>query len=116
MMFSTLNLNCLIYGQGQNHIFPVNIESTETVGALRETKEKIKPQFDHVPTCPRRPLELWSVSIPVDNHFERKVNDMEFDDVKLLLPVKRLSGVFSDQLEDEYLHVVIRPLPASECQ
>jgi hypothetical protein len=44
-------LNCIqvVFGEDQNHMFPVNIARTQAVGNLRKViKEEKKPQFDRI--------------------------------------------------------------------
>ena len=57
---SILELNCWILGEDVNRVFPVKIQTTESVGALRKAiKEEKKPEFDHVPADS---LKLWKVN------------------------------------------------------
>ncbi|KAI9445411.1 hypothetical protein H4582DRAFT_920285 [Lactarius indigo] len=109
-MSTTLELNCLILGEDRDHIFSLKILSSECVGTLEEAiKDKNNNTFQHVDVDG---LELWDVSIAVDDYFEEKISNLELESSKRLLPVRKLSLVFSDPLEDEHLHVVVRPPPA----
>ncbi|KAI6167849.1 hypothetical protein EDD17DRAFT_867146 [Pisolithus thermaeus] len=46
---ATISLNCLVLGDSRDHIFPVEISSSKTVGALREAiKDKKQYTFHHV--------------------------------------------------------------------
>jgi len=59
-MYANYKLNCLVLGDDPNHIFPVNIAQTQTVGDLKKViKDEKKPQFDHIPADG---LKLWNVS------------------------------------------------------
>ncbi|KAI9445428.1 hypothetical protein H4582DRAFT_921126 [Lactarius indigo] len=79
----------------------------ESISALKEAiKDQNKSAFRHVDACT---LELWSVSIAVDDRFKEKINDWKLMSTKPLSFVERLSTVFSDQLKGEHLHVVVRP-------
>src|SRR6266702_179887 len=107
-----LELNCLIISDDPSRIFAVKIEETKSVGYLKEAiKSKKKPAFNNVDA---NTLDLWSVSIDVNDHLEEKINDLNLKSMNPLSPVKKLSGVFSNQLEDKHLHIVVQPL--SECQ
>jgi hypothetical protein len=111
-MSGTLDLNCLVLGHDASHIFPIEIAENKTVGALRKAiKDEKRPAFDHVPADT---LLLWQVSIPVNRNLTENLSKLDFVDDRSLLPVKRLSGVFSDQPEDEHLHIVVRVPPAGE--
>src|SRR6266702_6162715 len=105
-----LKLNWLMLGDDpRRHIFPVKIEETESVGDL---KDAIKDKMKHDVVA--YTLDLWSVFIDVNDHLEEKINDLNLNSIEPLSPVKKLSRVFSNQLEDEHPHIVVRP--PSECQ
>jgi hypothetical protein len=113
-MAGTLNLNCLVLGHDASHIFPIEIAESKTVGALRKAiKDEKEHAFQHVDADA---LLLWKVSILVDRSLTKNISKLDFVDEGSLLPVKRLSGVFSDQPEDEHLHIVVRVPPAGECE
>lgn len=58
-MSHTLELNCWILGDGPKHVFPINIESTKTVGYLRVAiKDQKKNRFD---CADADDLEIWQV-------------------------------------------------------
>ncbi|KAH9046591.1 hypothetical protein EDB84DRAFT_1264903 [Lactarius hengduanensis] len=106
-------LNCLVLGEDPKRIFSVKIPVTKYVGLLKDAiKDKMRPTFDHIDAST---LDLWKVSIPVDEHLEANISGMGLERTEPLLPVKKLSGVFSDKFEDEHLHIVIQP-PASVIQ
>jgi hypothetical protein len=111
-MSCTLDLNCLVLGNDANHIFPIEIAERKTVGALKDAiKDKKEYAFPHVDADT---LILWKVSIPVNQSLTETLSKLDFVDEGSLLPVRRLSGVFSDQPEDEHLHIVVRVPPAGE--
>ena len=95
-----------------SRIFPIEIAESKTVGALRKAiKDEKRPAFDYVPADA---LLLWKVSIPVNRSLDENLSKLDFVDEGSLLPVKRLSGVFSDQPEEEHLHIVVRAPPPGE--
>ena len=111
-MSGTLNLNCLVLGHDASHIFPIEIVESKTVGALKDAiKGKKEHTFQHVDADN---LILWNVSISVNRNLTENLSKLNFVDEGSLLPVKRLSGVFSDRPEDEHLHIVVRAPPAGE--
>jgi hypothetical protein len=113
-MSGTLDLNCLVLGHDASHVFSIEIGESKTIGALRKAiKDEKEHAFQHVDADA---LLLWKVSIPVNRSLHENLSKLDFVDKGSLLPVKRLSGVFSDQLEDEHLHIVVRVPSAGECE
>jgi hypothetical protein len=99
-----LEINCLVHGEPRSHIFPVEIASTKTVGALKDAiKEKKQHTFQHVDADA---LVLWKVSFPVDESLDGNLTN--FLDEESLSPVHGLSKVFSDRPKEEYLHIVVK--------
>jgi hypothetical protein len=102
----------LVLDDDTSHIFPIEITESKTVGALRKAiKDDKEHAFQHVDADA---LLLWKVSIPVNRSLHENLSKLDFADEGSLLPVKRLSEVFSDQLENEHLHIVVRAPPAGE--
>jgi hypothetical protein len=103
-----LELSCLIRGANANHIFPVKIASTESVGTLKEAiKDKKKVALQHIDADT---LTLWKLSIPVDDNFEN-AKGIDLKDEELLSPVHRLSSIFPDPLPQRHLHIIIKLPP-----
>ena len=81
-------------GDDPSHVFPVKIAHTESVGALKKAiKNEKKHAFEHVDADT---LNLWEVSIPVDNGFKENVRKFKLKDEEMLSPVDDLSHVFVD--------------------
>jgi hypothetical protein len=58
-----LELNCWVRGDDWDHVFPIKIAQTESVGALKELiKEKKQHTFQHMDA---NTLKLWQVSVCV---------------------------------------------------
>jgi hypothetical protein len=111
-MSGTLDLNRLVLGHDASRIFPIEIAENKSVRSLRKAiKDEKEHAFQHVDA---NNLILWQVSIPVNRNLTENLRKLDFVDDGSLLPVKRLSGVFSDQPEDEHLHIVVRVPPAGE--
>ena len=112
-----LELNILVLGDNHSHVFPVKIAATESVGTLKDAiKDKKKHMFEHVDADS---LDIFMVSLPMDDdidttlkHFQPE-HDPERGVQHLLLPVKRLKGVFEDPI-GEHIHVIVRPPLAGE--
>lgn len=83
MTNNVLTLFCLV--DGESTPFPVKIESTETIGGLKDAvKTALSPQFDDVTA---KDVTLWSVSIPIAPLNERKPIVLnEFDSATELDP------------------------------
>jgi hypothetical protein len=113
-MSLTLELNCLVLGDGPTHIFGVEIEDNKKVSDLKEfLKDKNKPAFDQVPA---HALEVYKVSFPVDNGLDTKLKHFQPEhngDHRLSNAVEHLKGVFGDPV-DGNLHVIVLPPPAGE--
>ncbi|KAI6134394.1 hypothetical protein EV401DRAFT_2204424 [Pisolithus croceorrhizus] len=83
---ATISLNCLVLGDSRDHIFPVEISSSKTVGALREAiKDKKQYTFHHVEA------------------------DKLFNFDEPLRATSILAKVFTDPPLEEHLHIVVQP-------
>ena len=124
-MSGQLYLNCWVFGEKADRVFPVEIIDTKNVGHLKDAiKEKKKPAFDHIPAdvldlwqvrmhCFDALMltpELWQVDVLTDDSALRNVS---LDGVQPLQPVKRLSGLFQRAPTDEHVHIVIQYTPNS---
>src|SRR5271168_4915254 len=114
-MSRTLELYCLVVGDEPSSLFPVKVESTESVGTLKDMiKKKKEPLFDLVPADT---LVLWKVSIfSDDDGLQRRIEDLNLvEEQSLRRPAARLSKIFSDPVEDEHVHILVRPPRVREC-
>jgi hypothetical protein len=101
-----LEINCLVQGDDLRNIFPVKIGSHESVGTFKQAIRKGKePALDHVPADT---LVLWKVSIPAESLVRQDPRILDLDKDHSLLPTNQLSEVFSDALQEEHIHVVVR--------
>ena len=112
IMSSTLKLNCLVFGDDLNNIFQVTVPGSETIATLKEAiKDKKQVALEHVDADA---LQLWNVSIVVDDGFKENVGKVELRDEEELSPVKKLSAL--DEPHDGHLHIIVScPPPNSEC-
>ncbi|KAG0704590.1 hypothetical protein DFH29DRAFT_365718 [Suillus ampliporus] len=114
---NTLKLNCWAVGDDPNCVFPVKIESTETVGDLKEViQDKMKHESNPFDA---KSLDLWKVDINLkeDSHL-LEILVAEFGGV--LQGGYKLAGwiplyeLFTDAPEDRHLHIIVqRPLKGS---
>ncbi|KAG0274862.1 hypothetical protein BGZ96_004062, partial [Linnemannia gamsii] len=106
-----LNFLCLVDGESTS--FPVGIESTKTIGDLKdEIKTKKTPRFDDVAA---HELTLWRVSIPLLPKKDRK--DISLRDVAKkdeLDETDDLSDVFPDKPPKMTIHIIVQRPPQGE--
>ncbi|KAF9415354.1 hypothetical protein BGZ94_000118 [Podila epigama] len=110
-----LTLFCLV--DGESTPFPVEIESTKTIGDLKDAiKDKKAPRFDDVAADE---LTLWRVSIPDadddENDEESPVllDSIPSKDKKKLKATHDLSDVFKETPPKKTIHIIVqRPAPA----
>ncbi|KAF9236576.1 hypothetical protein BU15DRAFT_28414, partial [Melanogaster broomeanus] len=101
---SYITLYCWVRGQSTNHIFPVKISSTMTVGDLKEAIKDKKPvDFRDVDADA---LALYKVSHADNGDLQKTLEHLTFDDEEPLNPMAPLSSVFSD-VPPRHLHIVI---------
>jgi hypothetical protein len=99
----------LVQGDDLRNIFPVKIDSTESVGVLKDLiKDKKQHAFEHVDA---NTLVLWKVSIPANGLLNDDPRILGLSEGESLQPAIRLSKVFSDVIEEEHIHVVVRAPP-----
>jgi hypothetical protein len=108
------DLNCSVLG-GDGRLFSVKMPKSGSVDGLKDAiKKKMEPEFDHVAPCR---MDLWKISdlnLPDDLNLKDKISDLKLDDKQPLSPMAKLSTVFSDKPEDQYVHIVVRVPPAGE--
>jgi hypothetical protein len=112
----TFNLNCWIFNEDYKSVFPIEIACTKTVGALRNAiKEDQRVAFHHVDQrvafqhVDPRNLDLWKVSVFIDTSLKPNINRLGLQNEEPLLSGTKLSKVFSEELEAEHIHIVVRP-------
>jgi hypothetical protein len=110
-MSLTLELNCLVLGDGPGHIFGVEIKDNKKVSDLKEfIKDKKKHAFQHVDADA---LEVYQVSFPVYDAKLKSFQPEHEGDRRLSNSMKRLKGIFGVPAE-EHIHVIVLPPPACE--
>jgi hypothetical protein len=103
----------LVLGDPSSHIFPVKIAANNSVGSLKYAiKKAMKPAFDHLPADI---LILSKVYISNVHSLPEKLTDVEFANGVKLLPMDRLSKVFSGVPKEGHLHIIIKPPGIGEC-
>ncbi|KAK5796968.1 hypothetical protein F5H01DRAFT_418781 [Linnemannia elongata] len=107
-----LTLFCLVDGEATSNAFPVEIESTKTIGDLKKLiKAEKAPRFDDVAAD-----ELTLARL----HHDDDDNDLPvlLDSVpvkKKLRATNKLSMVFDADLPEDTIHVIVqRPLPVAK--
>ena len=95
-------------GEPRTRIFPVEINSTKTIGNLKdEIKEKKRPAFDDLPADA---IVIWKVSAPDDGTLQQNLEKhrVDFVDEKSLLPTQVLSQVFPKLIAPNHVHVIVK--------
>ncbi|KAG0273467.1 hypothetical protein BGZ96_004838, partial [Linnemannia gamsii] len=109
MTDNTLTLFCLVDGEATSQAFPVEIESTKTIGDLKDAiKAKKAPEFDDTAA---NKLTLWRVSIPKVKQSSAITIDSLGDKTELNEPRTRLSLLFPESPDDNTYILVQRPPP-----
>ncbi|KAG0044232.1 hypothetical protein BGZ89_006131, partial [Linnemannia elongata] len=111
MTDNRLNLFCLVNGEATSNAFPVEIESTKTIGDLKELiKTKKTNDFQDVDADK---LTLWRVSIPDDDDDDEIpfVLDNVNKDKKKLRATRGLLEVFPDKPPKNTIHVIVQRPP-----
>jgi hypothetical protein len=113
MADSRLTLFCLVDGEATSNAFPVEIESTKTVGHLKDLiKDDNAIAFADIDA---KMLTLWRVSIPVvaaDKHIVISLNEIESKTE--LVPTDDLSDVFEEKPPKRMIHILVqRPPPGN---
>ncbi|KAK5796917.1 hypothetical protein F5H01DRAFT_418729 [Linnemannia elongata] len=108
-----LTLFCLVDGEATSNAFPVEIESTKTIGHLKKLiKAEKAPRFDDVAADE---LTLWRVSIHDDDDNDLPVLLDSVPVKKKLRATNKLFMVFDADLPEDTIHVIVqRPLPAAK--
>ncbi|KAG0196341.1 hypothetical protein BGX33_001758 [Mortierella sp. NVP41] len=107
-----LTLFCLVDGEATTNAFPVEIESTKTIGDLKEhIKAKKTINFSDVDADQ---LTLWRVSIPDDDNDDEilvVLDNVKDKDKKKLKATRELSEVFPDKPPKNTIHVIVQRSP-----
>jgi hypothetical protein len=91
-MSLTLELDCLVLGDGSINIFGVEIKDNKKVSDLKEAiKDKKKHAFEHVDADE---LEVYHVSFPLDDAKLKRFHPEHEEDRRLSNSVKPLKGIF----------------------
>jgi len=101
-----LDVFCVI--EGETKSFPVEIESTKTVGHLKKAiKADQSPDLDHI--NPKN-LTLWRVSIPILPKKDRKAISLaDVSSKEELDEATKLSNIFDAELPEETIHIIVQP-------
>ncbi|KAG0212656.1 hypothetical protein BGX28_005852 [Mortierella sp. GBA30] len=90
-----------------SNVFDIEIESTAKVSTLKKLiKVEKTPEFDDIAADK---LTLWCVSIPIDA--AKKHEQIFLDPIiskEELLPTRRLSKVFAEELPEDTVHVIVQ--------
>jgi hypothetical protein len=100
-----LVLNCWALGDDPSHVFPVEIASNKTVGALKKAIKDENPEsFRGIDA---RSLILHKVSIPNTRQLESSIAGEYLDKRESLSALDGLSEIFSEGLIQKHVHVIV---------
>ena len=99
-----LELNCYVLGDDREHIFSVNLPSTNTV-AYRKVIKAEAFTGKHVDS---NRLDLWKVQVPVGPNFIKEIEKLVLVDEDYLQPLPALSKVLPPLLP-EHVHIIVNP-------
>jgi Crinkler effector protein N-terminal domain len=110
---TTLQLNCLVFGDDYHNGFIIKIADTETVSVLKEAiKEFKKTLFLNVDADE---LALWKASFPMDSRLGDNIRKVVLEDEQLS-PLDELSEIFSKSLARKHVHVIVGRPPTGACE
>ena len=98
-------------GEDVNRIFSVKIAPTENVAALKKAiKERQRNTLKHVDVDT---LDLWKISVRIDNVQKNDLENFDFTD-GALLPQTELSTLFPEAPAKSQLHLVVKVMGQSD--
>ncbi|TFK23840.1 hypothetical protein FA15DRAFT_743694 [Coprinopsis marcescibilis] len=102
---ATIALNCLVFGDGADKIFTIEIAPDKNINIL---KALIREQnLDCFAYTALSAMQLFRVSLPIGSTLSDSVWGLESREMdKLMPPTTKISALFGDPMEDE-LHVVV---------
>ncbi|KAG0351443.1 hypothetical protein BG005_009051 [Podila minutissima] len=114
-MTDTFRLFCLLDGESTSNAFPVVIESSETVGELKERIKAKKTSVFHDVDADH--LTLWCVSIPDPDDDDNKndvhihVDNMPDKGRTKLKATHELSDIFQEKPAKRTIHIIVKRPP-----
>ncbi|KAG0069968.1 hypothetical protein BGZ92_004574, partial [Podila epicladia] len=108
MIDNKISLCCVV--DGESISFPVKIESTETIGDLKDAiKTALSPQFDDIAA---KDLTLWRVSISLVPLKDRKpIILKQIDSAEELDPGNDISDEFEERPPKKTIHIIVQRPP-----
>lgn len=106
-MSNTLWLNCLVHDEPTEKIFTIHIEKDVRIISLKEKiKEYRRTLFAEVDAPD---IVLWKAKIPYSDDIAEDI--FQYDNEKLLNPIKKICDVFTEPPTDEFIHIIVENLP-----
>jgi hypothetical protein len=110
----TYTIYCVVDGESTSNAFPVEIESTKSIGILKNAiKAKKSPRLDDVAAAE---LKLYKVSITVvvTRQHDRITLDPQSESNGELNPLTRISRVFNGKPPEDKIRIIVqRPPPGN---
>ncbi|KAG0253177.1 hypothetical protein DFQ27_007628 [Actinomortierella ambigua] len=113
-MTDNMRIVCVVDGEPSLNAFSVKASPVLIVDELKTLiKIALSPQFEKIVA---KDLTLWHVSIPTSEDGDETsimIDNITSDHKKKLSPLTRLSKVFSEELPEETINIIVqRPRPA----
>ena len=101
----SLSFNCLVVGDDPDRMFTVEIPKNKNVSIFKNLiKEKKAPHLDHNPASD---LDLWQVSVPIDD-LEAQLRNINLAGYPKLSPPSKKLTTFFTNVVDDCLHVIVK--------
>jgi hypothetical protein len=105
---TSISLICWVVGDDTDNVFPVEIKTSKTVGALKMLiKEVLHPAFDSIAA---NRIELYKVNVP-ENQFDTTLkvakSARDVAGAIKLNSLYKLVKYFAEEPADEHVHIVV---------
>ena len=101
-----LTLNCWVRAPDVREIFEINISRSMTVGALKKAIKNEQPEIfrDVAATC----LSLYKPSEPVAEPHKENLSNIVLSELgEPLLPLRKLSDLFTAAPPETHIHIIV---------
>ncbi|RHZ62266.1 hypothetical protein Glove_341g79 [Diversispora epigaea] len=106
-MSDNVTLYCLVEGDSKDRVFEVEIEKRKSVGFLKKKIKEEKPNL--LVNVDANDIVLWKINIPIEEDTMEVDIILENiqDKVKLSVPSKKIRNVFTENIADDFINIII---------